>query len=52
MGFSRNSLAVMELFDHFGQKTVIRFSGLKRNPGFAADAFSFTPPPGVDVVSD
>lgn len=52
LGFSRSTLEVMELFDHFGQKTVIRFSKLARNPGFAADAFSFTPPPGVDVVTD
>jgi outer membrane lipoprotein carrier protein len=52
MGFSRNTIQVMELFDHFSQKTVIRFSGLKRNPGFAADAFSFTPPPGADVVTE
>ena len=52
MGFSRDSLQVMELFDHFSQKTVIRFSGLKRNPGFSADAFSFTPPPGTDVVTE
>lgn len=52
MGFSGNTLAVMELFDHFSQKTVIRFSKLKRNPGFAADAFKFTPPPGADVVTE
>jgi len=52
MGFDANTLYVMELHDHFGQKTVIRFSGFKRNPGFAADTFQFKPPPGVDVVSE
>lgn len=52
MGFVRDTLEVMELYDHFGQKTVIRFSGLQRNPGFAADAFTFVPPPGADVVSE
>jgi outer membrane lipoprotein carrier protein len=52
MGFSRNTLQVMELFDHFSQKTVIRFSGFKRNPGFAANAFSFSPPVGADVVTE
>ena len=52
MGFDANTLYVMELYDHFGQKTLIRFSDFKRNPKFAADTFSFTPPPGVDVVSD
>ena len=52
MAFEKNTLYVMELYDHFGQKTVIRFSGFKRNPGFAADAFTFTPPQGVDLVTD
>ena len=52
MGFESNTMYVMELYDQFGQKTVIRFSDFERNPQFAADTFSFTPPPGVDVVSD
>ncbi|HWQ38433.1 MAG TPA: outer membrane lipoprotein chaperone LolA [Burkholderiales bacterium] len=52
MGFAKNTLATMELYDHFGQKTVIRFSRLERNPGFAPGTFSFTPPPGADVVTD
>lgn len=52
MGFDANTLYVMELYDQFGQKTVIRFSNFKRNPVFAADTFSFVPPPGVDVVTD
>jgi outer membrane lipoprotein carrier protein len=52
MGFSDSTLQIMELYDHFGQKTVILFSEFKRNPKFAPDAFTFTPPPGVDVVTD
>jgi len=52
MGFKSNSLEVMELYDHFGQKTVIRFSDFERNPRFMPGAFTFTPPPGVDVVTD
>ncbi len=52
MGFDKNTLYVMELYDHFGQKTVIRFSDFKRDPGFAPDAFKFTPPAGVDVVTE
>jgi outer membrane lipoprotein carrier protein len=52
MGFDANTLYVMELYDHFGQKTVIRFSDFERDPGFAADTFQFTPPPGVDIVSE
>ena len=52
MGFEANTLYVMELYDQFGQKTVIRFSDFERNPKFAPGTFSFTPPPGVDVVTD
>jgi len=52
MGFKSSSLQVMELYDHFGQKTVIRFSGFELNPRFVPGAFTFTPPPGVDVVTD
>ena len=52
MGFNANTLQVMELYDHFGQRTVIRFSDFERNPGFTASTFQFSPPPGVDVVSE
>ena len=52
MDFDANTLYVMELYDHFGQKTVIRFSEFMRDPVFPADNFTFTPPPGVDVVSE
>ena len=52
MGFSGANLEVMELYDHLGQKTVIKFSRLQRNPKLAADVFKFTPPEGADVVGD
>jgi outer membrane lipoprotein carrier protein len=52
MGFAGNGLRVMELYDHFGQKTVIRFSKLQKSPQFPPDVFSFTPPPGADVVTE
>jgi outer membrane lipoprotein carrier protein len=52
MGFKAGALQVMELYDHFEQKTVIRFSDFERNPRFLPGAFTFTPPPGVDVVTD
>ena len=52
MGFKSNTLQVMELYDHFEQKTVIKFSNFERNPKFMPNAFTFTPPPGVDVVTD
>jgi outer membrane lipoprotein carrier protein len=52
MGFNKNNLEVMELYDNFGQKTVIRFSKLERSPKFPPNVFSFTPPPGADVVTE
>src|SRR5574340_590046 len=45
-------LAVMELNDMFGHKTVLRFSAMRRNPVFSAQQFQFTPPKGADVLSD
>ena len=50
LGFGAAGLSRMELTDGLGQRTVIAFSGWKRNPGFAANTFRFTPPKGVDVV--
>ncbi|MHB1620806.1 MAG: outer membrane lipoprotein chaperone LolA [Sulfuricella sp.] len=52
MGFSAKGLKVMELRDHFGQTTVIRFSNLERNPKLAPEMFKFVPPKGVDVIGD
>ena len=52
LGFGPNGLARMEVTDAIGQRTAIRFDGWKRNPGFAADTFSFTPAKGVDVVGE
>lgn len=47
---ARAELAVMELHDTFGHKTVLRFSALQRNPKFPAQQFQFTPPKGADVL--
>ncbi len=52
MGFKGNSLEVMELYDHLGQVTEIRFNRIERNPKLPADSFSFTPPKGADVLDD
>ena len=52
MGFKGNTLDTMELYDHMGQTTVIRFAKLERNPKLAASLFTFTPPPGADVIED
>lgn len=52
MGFRGNTLEVMELHDHFGQKTTIKFSNLQRNPKTAPDLYTFTVPKGADVVTE
>jgi outer membrane lipoprotein carrier protein len=52
LGFGPNGLVRMELDDALGQHTVIGFSAWNRNPVFAKNLFSFTPPKGADVVGD
>ena len=44
--------AALEVYDNFGQRTLIRLAKLERNPKLSADLFRFTPPPGADVVGD
>lgn len=51
IGFDRDGdLASMFLADKLNQITQLSFTHPVRNPKFAADFFSFTPPPGVDVI--
>lgn len=52
LGFAGKNLYVMELYDSFGQKTQLHFKELQYNAGIGADAFTFTPPAGVDVIGD
>jgi outer membrane lipoprotein carrier protein len=52
MGFSASGLQAMELVDHFGQTTRLRFTNLTRNPKLDADEFRFTPPKGADVLGE
>ena len=52
LGMSTSGVAAMELVDHFGQTTVLRFSNVVRNPQLDAGAFRFTPPKGADVLGD
>jgi outer membrane lipoprotein carrier protein len=52
LGFDAKSLAALELSDAFGQKTVVRFGELDRNPSLAPETFRFVPPKGADVIGD
>ncbi len=52
LGFDAKGLAAVEIFDAFGQKSLVRFTNFERNPKFAPDTFRFTPPTGADVIGD
>jgi outer membrane lipoprotein carrier protein len=50
IGFAKGELASMFLADKLNQVTQLSFTHQSRNAKFAPDLFSFTPPPGVDVI--
>ena len=52
LAFADGELRRMELVDQFGQTTLISFHGIRRQPAIPPDAFTFTPPAGVDVIDD
>ena len=52
LGLGAQGVEAMELYDHFGQTTVLRFSGLVRNPPLDPAIFRFVPPKGADVLGD
>jgi outer membrane lipoprotein carrier protein len=52
LGLSSSGIEGMELVDHFGQTTILRFTNLARNPQIDAGTFRFSPPKGADVLGD
>ena len=52
LGLGVAGVEAMELVDHFGQTTVLRFSGIVRNPRLDGSEFRFTPPKGADVLGE
>jgi outer membrane lipoprotein carrier protein len=52
LGLGTVGVQAMELTDHFGQTTVLRFSNITRNPRVDPDAFRFVPPKGADVLGE
>ena len=44
------ALAVLEVQDSFGQRSVLTFSAYEANPAWGPDHFHFKPPAGADVV--
>jgi outer membrane lipoprotein carrier protein len=51
VGFKGRDLAVMEIFDAFGQKSRLDFGKVESNVAVGAARFQFTPPAGADVLS-
>ena len=45
-----SELAVLEILDSFGQKSVMTFSQFEVNPPLNAAGFQFKPPAGADVI--
>ena len=45
-----SELAVLEILDSFGQRSVMRFNQFEVNPALAATSFQFKPPAGADVI--
>lgn len=45
-----NELAVLEILDSFGQRSVMTFTRFEVNPALGAASFQFKPPAGADVI--
>lgn len=52
MGFGPAGVQAMELADHFGHTTRLRFSNVQRNPSVDPAEFRFEPPKGADVLGE
>ena len=50
VGLRGGALAVLEILDSFGQRSVLTFGNFEVNPALAARAFEFRPPAGADVI--
>lgn len=49
-GFRGRELVQLEITDKLGQRSVLRFSSVLRNPKVDPSEVRFQPPPGVDVI--
>jgi outer membrane lipoprotein carrier protein len=50
VGFKGADLAVLEILDSFGQRSVLSFSAFQANLNLDAASFQFKPPSGADVI--
>jgi len=52
LGLGPKGVEAMEMSDHFGQTTRLRFHDISLNPKLDPAAFHFTPPKGADVLGE
>jgi len=52
LGFAGRLLARLDLDDRLGQQTRLAFSRVKLNPRLDPDTFTFSVPPGADVIDE
>lgn len=50
VGFRGSELAALEIFDSFGQRSLMTFTKMELNAAVSPEVFQFKPPPGADVV--
>ncbi|MFM9880700.1 MAG: outer membrane lipoprotein chaperone LolA [Burkholderiaceae bacterium] len=50
VGFQGQELAMLEILDSFGQRSVMRFSKIELNPNLPPALFQFKPPAGTQVI--
>ncbi|MCY0387470.1 outer membrane lipoprotein chaperone LolA [Robbsia sp. Bb-Pol-6] len=50
VGFKAGNLDSMELYDVFGNVTLLSFQNIQKNPAATADRFKFVVPKGADVI--
>ena len=50
VGFKGDELNTLEIEDGFGQRSVVRFVGLKTLPSLPSSAFEFSIPSGAEVI--
>lgn len=50
VGEKTAELAVLEILDSFGQRSLLSFSKVEVNPRLSSDTFLFKPPKGADVI--
>lgn len=50
VAFRGSDLAAVEIVDNFGQRSLLQFNRFVPNPSLPPSRFSYTPPPGADVI--